>query len=341
MSAGDLMNHFVNSVLQSGLRNGLGAMLPIADPDRKWSGADFVLIMQIVCKALDDSFMGLASAKCPAEAPQFGMEVMLLSDTLGDALDRYARLYRLMTNGLSFRLERRDERVDLVIDAPDGGRDPAHWMVEWHTTRLVGISQWLVGYELPDLEVEFAHARQLPLAAYSPAMGAHVSFDKDANRIVFPDAYLARKLVRDIDELNGMMSKKLDLDHWNVRSTWSTLLKSSLRASLQRMEPLPTMEELAHEFGVSSQTLRRGLKSEGTSYRDVKAATRREMVLDNIVDRSMNLGQVSVLAGFAETNSLVRAIKSWTGLSLSTFRQAVIEGELEDGAENVAGSNHG
>jgi AraC-like DNA-binding protein len=86
------------------------------------------------------------------------------------------------------------------------------------------------------------------------------------------------------------------------------------------------MEELAHTFGVSGQTMRRGLKAEGTSYRQVKAEARREVVLNNIADTSLTLSEISVLAGFAETNGLVRAMKSWTGLSPSAYRQAAMEG---------------
>lgn len=337
MSAGDLMNHFVNSVLQSGIRNGVGAQLPVADPNRRWSGDDFVLIVQIVGNALDDSFFGLGSAKCPVGAARYGIEVMLLSESLGEALDRHARLYELLTEGLSIRMENHGDWVHLVMEAPDAGRDPSYCLVEWHITRLVGIAQWLVGNELPQLEVQFAHTRQLPLSAYSPAMGQHVSFNRDANKIIFLAQDLNRKVIREVDELKGMMSRKLDPEHWNIRGSWSALLKSSLRASLHRMEPLPTMDDLAHQFGVSSQTLRRGLIAEGTSYREVKVAVRREVVLDNIFDASLNLGQISVLAGFAETNGLVRAIKSWTGQSFSSFRQAVIEGEPAAGVSLADG----
>jgi AraC-like DNA-binding protein len=98
------------------------------------------------------------------------------------------------------------------------------------------------------------------------------------------------------------------------------------------MASIPTMEELAKEFGVSGQTLRRGLKTEGTSYRQIKAEARREVVLSNISDTTLTLSQISVLAGFAETNGLVRAMKAWTGLSPSAFRRVAIDHPDSEGA---------
>lgn len=84
---------------------------------------------------------------------------------------------------------------------------------------------------------------------------------------------------------------------------------------------------------VSSQTLHRGVKAENTSYRQIKAEARRGVVESNIADVSLTLSHILVLAGFAEANGLVRAMKSWTGLSPSAFRRSIIEedGEAQPG----------
>ena len=172
--------------------------------------------------------------------------------------------------------------------------------------------------------------------AYKAALGEHVTFGAAANRLIFPRRHLDRRIIRDIKDLAELSNNSFDPEQRNhLHRTWSSLLKSSLRANLYRMTPLPTMEDLAKEFAVSSQTLRRSLKSEGTSYRQIKAETRREVVVNNISDTSLTLGQISVLAGFAETNGLVRAMKAWTGLSLSAFRRSVVEEAGEDMSDCV------
>jgi AraC-like DNA-binding protein len=220
-------------------------------------------------------------------------------------------------------------QIDIVVADPS--LDPRNFLIEWYATRLLGLTQWLIGHEIPQVEVAFAHSPQLPANAYVSALGENVSFDRSVNRITFPSRYLDRRVIRDVKDIAALTSASYDPEHRPyLYRTWSVLLKSSLRSSLYRMVPLPTMEDLAKEFGVSSQTLRRGLKAEGKNYRQIKAEARREVVVSNISDTSLTLGQISILAGFAETNGLVRAMKSWTGLSLSAFRRSVIAGDTDD-----------
>jgi AraC-like DNA-binding protein len=302
-------------------------MVPLSTATGKWTGADFVQVMHSVGNRLDDAFFGLARARCPVAATRFGVELMLLSGTLGEALDRYGRFYAIVTDGLRLRLERQSDQAQLIIEVPEPSHDRRHFLSEWYAARLISISQWLIGHEIPQLEVEFAHPRQLVPGAYVSTLGDRVSFDQPVTRVLFPASHLNRPVIRDIREI-GIFSASNDFDpesRQDVNRSWSNMLKSSLRASLQRMEPLPTMEELAAQFGVSSQTLRRGLKSEGTSYREVKADTRREVVLNKISDTSLTLGEISILAGFAESNSLIRAIRSWSGGSLTELRRSILE----------------
>jgi AraC-like DNA-binding protein len=334
LQAGELINYFVVSLLESAKSRGLTLGLPAGamrgTSEQQWNGADFAHFMRTIGFELDDAFFGLAKSPCPARSSQFGVELMVLSDTLGEALDRYARFYDVITDGLALNLEVKGAKAEVQITVADPSLDPRHFLVEWYATRLLGLAQWLIGHEIPQIEVEFSHPRHLPIGAYTSALGEHVTFGAPTNRLIFPRRHLDRRIIRDIKDLAELSSNNFDPEQRNhLHRTWSSLLKSSLRASLYRMTPLPTMEDLAKEFGVSSQTLRRGLKSEGTSYRQIKAETRREVVVNNISDTSLTLGQISVLAGFAETNGLVRAMKSWTGLSLTAFRRAVIEGSEE------------
>jgi AraC-like DNA-binding protein len=335
LSANELISHFVRALLESAVKRGVDLGLPASvmrgTADRQWTGDDFARFMRIIGTELDDAFFGLAKTRVPAKSSSFGVELMVLSETLGTALDRYARFYQVMTDGLQISLDVKGgkARIDIVVGDPS--LDPRTFLLEWYATRLLALAQWLIGHEISHVEVEFAHARQLHPGAYVSALGEHVSFDRPANRIMFPSRYLDRRIIRDVQDIAALSASSYDPEQRiYLHRTWSILLKSSLRSNLHRMAPLPTMEDLAKEFGVSSQTLRRGLKSEGISYRQIKAEARREVVVSNISDTSLTLGEISVLAGFAETNGLVRAMKSWTGLSLSAFRRSVIAGEAVD-----------
>ena len=55
---------------------------------------------------------------------------MMLSSTLGEALDRYARFYDVITDGLALRLEVKGAKAEIQIIAADPALDPHHFLIE-------------------------------------------------------------------------------------------------------------------------------------------------------------------------------------------------------------------
>jgi len=183
--------------------------------------------------------------------------------------------------------------------------------------------QWLIAEEVTFDRVDFSHAAQGPLSEYVQVFGENCFFNQERALIVFPANLLRRRVVRTVEDLS--MVAAYDgydpLDLGDTERRWRTLLKETVVASLTDMQPIPTLEEVAARFDVCSQTLRRRLRAEGSSYRMVKAEARREIILAGISDETLSLGKVSMMAGFAEPNGLVRAIRSWTGLSPTEYRR--------------------
>jgi AraC-like DNA-binding protein len=94
---------------------------------------------------------------------------------------------------------------------------------------------------------------------------------------------------------------------------------------LFKTESLLSIEALAHEFNISSQTLRRRLEEDGISFRSLKEEVRREVILAWLAEPDIPIGEISLRAGFAERNGLARAVRSWVGVSPSEYRHRVTE----------------
>lgn len=328
MSAPGMIHHFAVTALESARQQRVDEQLLFHGQGLttrgRWEGADLLRFLRALGTVLQDAFYGMAASPCPPDAAGLGLELMVLSESLGAALDRSCRFYALVTDGVQFRLVRHGETASIDIAVAETQRDPRHFLAEWHAVRWHRLSQWLIGEEIPLTRVEFMHSPQTVRSDYAQVFGENCQFQRASNRISFPVRYLERGIIRSVDDLKITRSSTCDLfTPTDIHRTWRNLLRSALRARLSRMAAIPTMEELAEEFGVSSQTLRRRLKDENSSYRKLKAEARREVVLDTISDDNLTLSQISLLAGFAETNGLVRAMKSWTGLSPSQFRKAV------------------
>jgi AraC-like DNA-binding protein len=85
---------------------------------------------------------------------------------------------------------------------------------------------------------------------------------------------------------------------------------------------LPTLDELAANFHVSSRSLQRRLQEEGTSYQDVADEVRKSLALHYLQSRSHPLKEVSYMLGYNELSAFSRAFKRWTGSSPARYQAA-------------------
>jgi len=104
---------------------------------------------------------------------------------------------------------------------------------------------------------------------------------------------------------------------------WATTVER-LRGAL--LEALPaggvSMQTLCHKLGLSSRTLQRRLKDEGSSFQQTLDSVRAELAQHYLKHSSMTGSEISFLLGFEDPNSFVRAFHGWTGTTPQTARSA-------------------
>jgi AraC-like DNA-binding protein len=80
-------------------------------------------------------------------------------------------------------------------------------------------------------------------------------------------------------------------------------------------------DALAGLLNVSSRTLHRQLKDEGTSLQALKDEVRREQALQQLQRTTKPIKQIALAVGFRNEKSFSRAFRTWTGESPGAFRQ--------------------
>ena len=91
------------------------------------------------------------------------------------------------------------------------------------------------------------------------------------------------------------------------------------------MEALPSgqagMDVVARRLAVSTRTLQRRLKQEGTSFKSVVDATRESLARHYLGRTHLTSTEIAYLLGFDEATSFFRAFQRWTGTTPDTLRQ--------------------
>ncbi|RYE03254.1 MAG: AraC family transcriptional regulator [Sphingomonadales bacterium] len=83
----------------------------------------------------------------------------------------------------------------------------------------------------------------------------------------------------------------------------------------------PTMPQIASQMGMTERTLRRRLESENISFAAIADDVRRRTALQYVETTRMNADDIASKLGFSDTANLRRAIKRWTGRTLSELRR--------------------
>ncbi len=99
-----------------------------------------------------------------------------------------------------------------------------------------------------------------------------------------------------------------------------------VRAALLELLPVGegSMDAVARRLWVSTRTLQRRLKEEGTTFQVSLNETRENLARHYLATSKMPTAEISFLLGYEEPNSFYRAFRSWTGQTPEQVREAVM-----------------
>jgi AraC-like DNA-binding protein len=84
----------------------------------------------------------------------------------------------------------------------------------------------------------------------------------------------------------------------------------------------PTIEDVADELHVSSRTLQRRLQDSGSSFQRVLEEARHHLARHYLNNSVLELNEAAYLLGYEDSNSFVRAFRTWEGVPPARWREA-------------------
>ena len=146
-------------------------------------------------------------------------------------------------------------------------------------------------------------------------------FAMGENALVLPAPLLETPCVRADPALVAVLDRYAAerLEQAPRTSSIADRVRSALGDELRGGEP--TAARLATRFKMSVRSLSRLLAAEGTSFRELLDALRRDLATRHLAADQLSIGEVAFLLGFSELSSFHRAFKRWTGRTPAEFRQ--------------------
>lgn len=342
---------FVTGMLQGLARRGRDARplltvagIDLADTASRIPVERYAHLYNLVVADLQDEGFGLLPRPMPPGTFEFLCRGMLGAPTLAEAMDRAVRFLRIALPDIRVEIGRDEHRAELrIIEVtPLAARcaDPGRvFALEWLLRLLHGVASWFVGRGLALDEVDFPYPRPPHADDYALVYTEHSRFEaaSDANptagaapgclRARFQANLLDLPLRRDETALAAFLQGapgKIAMLYRRDREMVlrvRDLLRDALPAS-------PTLDEIAARLHVSPRTLARRLGEEGSGFRAIKDALRRDIAYARLTKTRQPIGELASDLGYADPSAFYRAFVGWAGVSPERFRERLAPGQV-------------
>jgi len=296
----------------------------LSDPAARVPLADYAALYDGLVRQLDDEGFALFSAPLRLGTFEFLCRGMIGSRSLAEALDRASRFLRLVLPDLRVSVERNREAAMIEIAEPTPLRpdrdDPCRvFAFEWLLRLLHGLACWLAARELALASVRFPYARPPHADDYALIYTAHSEFDAPALVARLNPNLLDLPIRRDEEALKAFLQSGPGKITTLYRRDREAVHR--VRDLLANAFPQPlALDEVARELNLSSRSLHRRLHDEGSSFRAIKDALRRDLALSRLEKTRQPIAQIAEELGYAEPSAFFRAFQAWTGMAPTTYR---------------------
>ncbi|MBS1189197.1 MAG: AraC family transcriptional regulator [Rhodocyclaceae bacterium] len=323
---------FVTGMLAGPLRAGRDAApllaaagIDMADSARRIPVDRYAALYNMINRELDDEGFGLFSQPMRVGSFEFLCRGLVSSPNLAEALDRASRFLRLVLPDLAVALRRGPGAAELAIAEtrplaadPD---DPARiFAFEWLLRLLHGLSCWLVGRGIALDAVTFpypppAHADDYALiyTERSEFGGGELVARFQSNLLDLPIRRDEADLAAFLEGAPGKLTMLYRRDREMVLRV-RDMLRGALPANLEQ-------EAVAARLNLSARTLHRRLAEEGSSFRSIKDALRRDLAVARLVKTDQSVAAIAAELGYADPSAFYRAFIGWTDMNPRLYRE--------------------
>ena len=305
--------------------------IDIADTASRIPVERYAALYNLLNREFDDEGFGLFAQPMRVGSFEFLCRGCLSAPTLAEALTRASRFLHIVLPDLAVSVRRSHGHAELVIaetrklaeDTDDPGRIFAF---EWLLRLLHGLACWLAGRGISLDSVIFPYRRPAHAADYAliftedsrfaptvPGGVGTLVASFNANLLDLPIRRDEAALTAFLDGAPGKITMLYRRDREMVIRV-RDLLREALPDS-------PGLGDVAARLHLSPRTVHRRLEDEGSSFRIIKEALRRDMALARLAKTSDPIAQVAADLGYADTSAFYRAFVAWTGMAPVHYRR--------------------
>ncbi len=289
-------------------------------PDARVPYATVAQLGQLALEATNEPNFGLLLAQDVEDPENFdvGLLVLMASADVRAALNRFIDHQRYWGDGDRATLHEVEDGIFIRYALAGAQGEYARHSHECALAEIVLGIRTLTGQPLRPTHIRFPHPKPSSTAEHERIFCCPIEFCQPAAEVALSNDLLHTKLPHANATFLSIFERQLDaaLARLPSESSVSNTVREAARAALAGGNC--TLTDTARVLGMSSRTLQRHLRAEGTSFAEVIDALRRELALAYVRKR-MPIVDVAHLLGYADTTAFHHAFQRWTGTSPARY----------------------
>jgi len=288
-----------------------------------YSAAKEALFVRYACDAVQDITLGARAGLDVTSSSTLAAYISKYSRDLRQVIENTSRFHSLIDPSLAFSLRHAGNFAAFEADWKDPGFARYHRRIEFLMFAALARMRNLTQVNFHPIEMRFQHQVGDHAGDFRKLAGFPVVFGAEKLEIILSPAALDMPVPTYDPKLRQHL-----LDHGErvMAERHSPKQKTRAKVEWQITRSLPgavlSAEEAAANLGMSSRTLARRLKEEGTSYREIVEDLRCDLA-QTFLRNGMPLSEITFSLGYTDQAAFSTAFKRWTGQPPSAYRTRV------------------
>ncbi|MDQ9037266.1 AraC family transcriptional regulator [Acinetobacter seifertii] len=300
----------------------------ISNPFTITSSLQFLIAARNATKIYPYSNLGLKVGS-QLHITNYGMYgyALLCSESLAQLFDYGTKFHRLANGMLDIYWFEHNDMATWIfpsfdeVQLPDIDERLYFFLIELQfavTTTIIkdAMGPWCMPTHATFTYGEPAHMREL-----SKFLGCPLSFKESMNTLSYPSKWLSLKPQFSSPITAAQMSMQCArlLEDFHRKAG----ITRQVYQELTRFPGyFPDIEEIANNLCMTSRSLHRKLKTEGTSYSQQLTNIRKALAIDYLRTTELSISEIAQMLGFSDVVGFRHAFKRWTGKSPNQFKHS-------------------
>lgn len=245
---------------------------------------------------------------------------MMSSATLEKAIQIAVKYHKMAGAMFELIFVKENEDAVLRLDHLLAGGTVGQMVVEQLFAGITPLMELLTGQPFQPNVIYFNHAEPPYSAKYASVFGCPIRFDERYSEYRFNSAMLQRPLA-EADANTARICEESCRKLLNQMEIEEDIVSRICHLLLSTPGEFPKLDVIASNLSIGTRTLRRRLKSLGTSYQRILDDVKKELAMEYLQTTALSIQEISDLLGYSEVTNFRRAFVKWTDVSPYQYRR--------------------